>query len=138
MRTISAIPSDRRRSPCPIIWQTCANPPKLRRLAPCSGYASKCGNYLVPEVAERSSFVLEGPSERDSRIHPHSRNACRSSSSSRSRPFNESEKEGGPRGHLQPWSNREGDAKASFALRQAGHVPGIQPDCDSIDVPILE
>src|SRR5919106_153602 len=37
-----------------------------------------------------------------------------------------------------PQSRTDGerDAEASFALRQAGHVPGVQPDCCTIGVPV--
>ena len=42
---------------------------------------------------------------------------------------------------VDPWfvtglAEGERHAEASFAFRQTGHKPGVQPDCDSIDIPI--
>jgi hypothetical protein len=78
----------------PIIWQAVANPSKLRRFAPRSGYASKCGTIRSrSSLTDRASY-LKVRSLRDSRIQPHSKKACRSPSNARSLSFKESENDG--------------------------------------------
>src|SRR5687768_10767151 len=51
-------------------------------------------NDAFHEICNRSGFVLKVRSDRDSRIQPHSKKACRSPSSSRSLALSESENDG--------------------------------------------